>query len=161
MVSKVDSFTWINNRDLGLTLHFLLSIGDRVDGKGQAVVNHLGHLGDVEGVVPPHEVRLEDVVDGNGAQVSLVCGDEEAIAVPGLRGTLLLHLCRGRDGGGCSGGHCDGVWLLVFCLFKARRVWIGWLKGAYKWQQLLCYKARPTRGTTCLCLGSWVEMSCR
>lgn len=74
------------------TLHLVGRVGDGKDGEGHAVFEHLLHLLGLEGVVPPHEVRLEDVVDASGVDKGLVGGEEEAVAVPGARVALGLEL---------------------------------------------------------------------
>lgn len=97
-------------REATVALHLGGRVGDGVDGQGHAVGEHLAHLVNVEGVVPPHEVRVKDVVDDKRVEKGLVRAEEEAVTGPVTGRTLLLERGRlGRAGlglGGCSlGGH--------------------------------------------------------
>lgn len=72
---------------------------------GHAIGEHLAHLVLGQRVVPPHEVGLEDGVDGLGLEIGLVGGEEEVVSVPVPR----LALWVGGGGGG-GGGLVGALW---------------------------------------------------
>lgn len=67
-----------------------------------AIVYHLLHLAFWQRVVPPHELGLEDGIDGLRLEIRLVVCEEEVVSVP------VPRLAFGVRGGslGALGAHC-------------------------------------------------------